>query len=87
MPLVADVELESGLVLNDAYLVITSFSGTKKQIDFVLSIYVNKESYNEERTALSTRVFSLDFDKDRNLFRQMYGYLLTFPEYEDAVEA
>lgn len=86
MALICDVALESGLAINDAYLRINNFSGTESHLNFVLSIYVNKESY-DDKPAISSISYNMAFDKDRNVFRQMYEYLRTLPEYVDAVEA
>lgn len=87
MALKTDVERESGLVIDDAYLRVVKFSGTKSYLDFTLNIYVNRQAYDKGRYAVSSKFYNMSFDKDRNLFRQMHEYLRALPEYEDAVEA
>lgn len=87
LALICDMELESGLMIPDAYLRITSFSGSENHVNFNLSVFINENSFDDEKPAVTQIAYSMDFDKDRNLFRQMYEYLKTLPEYEDAVEA
>lgn len=86
MALICDVELNSGLTLTDAYLRITSFSGSENRINFVLGIYTSKENFTEERPPVSQTSYNISFDKNRNLFNQMYNHLLSLPEYESAKE-
>lgn len=88
LALICDIELEDiGLTINNAYLRIETFSGSETHVNFNLSVYINKESYDENRSPITRINYSTEFDKDRNLFRQMYEYLRSLPEYEDAVEA
>lgn len=87
MALISDIELDSGLIIQNAYLRIRTFSGSETYINFNLSVYLNKESFIEEKSPITQINYNMDYDKDRNLFRQMYEYLRTLPEYEDAVEA
>lgn len=87
MALKCDVELESGLMIPDAYLRIETFSGSETHVNFNLSVYINKTSFDEKKPPVTQINYGMEFDKDRNLFSQMYSYLRTLPEYEDAVEA
>lgn len=87
MALICDVELNSGLTINNAYLRIVRFTGTDFGLDFDLSVYVDKSSFEGGKSAVSTFTYSMDYDKNHNLFRQMYEYLLSMSEYKDAVEA
>lgn len=88
MALICDVELEGiGLVVEDAYLRIASFSGSEKHVNFNLNIYINKDRYDDDRSPITIINYSMEFDNDRNLFRQMYEHLRTLPEYAGAVEA
>lgn len=86
MPLLCDVELSSGLIVDNAYLRIVSFSGTEKNLNFDLAIFVNKESYENGKQMLSLKSYSIPYAKGQDIFRQMYTYLLTLPEYKKAVE-
>lgn len=87
MALICDIELENGLSVPDAYLRIVSFSGTETEVSFVLNAYLNKDALEEGRPPVASFGYNTNFDKDRNLFRQMYEHLRTLPEYENAVEA
>lgn len=87
MALICDVELSSGLEVNNAYLRIISFSGTEVNLSFNLYIYVDKDSYKNKRTPLTSETHEITFDKDRYIFRKAYGYLQALDKYKDAVEA
>lgn len=87
MALINDVDLENGLTVENAYHRITEFKGTERQLFFTVTIYVSKEFYNDDKSPLESKEHGMTYDKDRNLFRQMYEKLRSLPEYEDAVEA
>lgn len=87
MALICDVELESGLTIQNAYLRISRFEGTEKNVNFNLRVYVDKASYEDEKLPVTQINYSMEFDKDRNLFRQMYEHLTSLSEYTNAVEA
>lgn len=87
MALINDIELENGLSVEGAYLRIVNFSGTENNVNFVLNVYASVNAFNEERPPITSFSYRIDYDKNRNLFSQMYDYLRTLPEYEDAVEA
>jgi len=87
MALKCDIELDSGLMIKDAYLRISSFSGTERDLSFQLNVYADKAYYNDNRPPVSYLAYKMNYDKDRNIFSQMYDYLGSLPEYEDAVEA
>lgn len=87
MALICDVELENGLKIEGAYHRIASFSGTETYLNFNVDVYVKKAVFDEGRPSVTSKRYEMTFDKDRNLFRQMYECLRTLPEYEDAVEA
>lgn len=87
LALICDIDLESGLTVENAYLRIKSFNGSESRVSFILYIYTNKDNFKNGKPAISQKSYNMDFDKDRNLFRQMYNFLLTLPEYENATEA
>jgi len=87
MALVSDVELDNGLILNGAYLRIESFSGNEYSISFNLNIYVDKDNYQNNKRAVTSIDYSMEFNNNRNLFTQMYEYLMALPEYKNAIEA
>ncbi len=87
MALICDIELSSGLSISQAYLRIDNFSGSERYLNFSLNFYIDKKSFDEEKPPVYTTSYATTFDKDRNLFGQMYEYLRTLPEYADAIEA
>lgn len=87
LALKCDVELDSGLLVKGAYHRITNFYGTESQISFSVNVYINKEAFEKEKPSITSKTFETTFDKDRNLFSQMYEYLRTLSEYDEAVEA
>lgn len=87
MALICDVELESGLTINDAYLRLSNFRGTEEMLHFDIYVYVDKNNFLEGKTEVSRLSFSVDFDPTRNLLNQVYEHVRSLPEYEDAVSA
>lgn len=87
MAFICGVELNSGINVDDAYHIISSFSGTATSLNFNVSVYVDKSAYENGKQAITSRTYDMDFDKDKNLFRQMHEYMSGLPEYENAVEA
>lgn len=87
MSLICDIEIESGLNLEKAFLNISSFSGTENQLSFVLDIYVDTEAFKNNKMPVASKAYNMSFDHKKNLLNQAYEYLKTFPEYKDAAEA
>lgn len=87
MALIADLNLDNGLVINNAYFRIEIFSGTEENVSFILNAYVNQDAFEEKRPPVAEFSYRMEFDKSRNLFSQMYEYLMGLPEFESAVEA
>ena len=87
MALINDIELESGLVIGNAYHRIDSYKGTERYLAFIVNIYINEEAFDEGKPPITYKEYGLSYNKDRNLFSQMYEYLRSLPEYADAVEA
>jgi len=87
MALICDIDLDSGLNIKDAYIRIVRFSGTENSLNFDVNIYVSKGGYDQGKSTVATISHIMDYDKDQNIFRQMYEHLRSLPEYENAVEA
>lgn len=87
MAIKSNIVLDNGLIINNAYLRIESFSGTEKSVSFVLNVYASSNAYDENKPPVTSFSYRMEFDKDKNLFAQMYSYLRNLPEYENAVEA
>ncbi|WP_066190772.1 hypothetical protein [Gracilibacillus timonensis] len=85
MPMQCDVTLESGLVVPIAYLSIVNFSGNDDEISCTLGVWLNKKTYRENKQSITGLLHHLEYDKDRNIYRQMYEHLHSLLEYEGAV--
>lgn len=69
----------AGLTVNDGYLRVSNFSGSKDGISFVLSYQVAAGE-----VALTTKEFSFAPAMDSNFISQAYEHLKTLPEFEGA---
>lgn len=87
MALLNNLELSNGLKIEDAYIRIIYFNGTEETLDFTANAYIDESAFREGKTPVASLNYSMDFDKNRNIFRQMYEHLIELPEYENAVEA
>ena len=84
MALQKNIELNTGIKVNNAYLRIDSVTINQKQnINFFLKSYVSNESnlsfYDQEFTT----TYNIDGE---NPIKQAYLYLKTLPEFADAVD-
>jgi len=101
MALQKQVELSSGIVLEEAYhrLVSVQLDYVSKVFQLVINIYVNESLRREGKNCILTNYFN---NEDRNVFDQFfsvealniseqnpiergYEYLKTLPDYEEAV--
>lgn len=87
MALICDIELGSGIQVENAYHIIYSFAGTEHRLNFTVNVYVDKKAFDEGKQVITSKSYDMDFDKDRNLFRQMYEHLISLPEFAYATEA
>ena len=71
----------AGLSVDNGYLRVGDFQGSKSGISFVLSYYadVNEVSVKEE-------TFSFVPDMDSNFIAQAYNHLKTLPDFANAVD-
>lgn len=87
MAILNTVNLDNGLTIENAFLQISNFSGDHDILHFNVSVYMNESAYQDGKPSITTLDYSMDYDKDRNLYKQMYNHLHNLPEYEDAIEA
>lgn len=71
----------AGLTVNDGYLRVSNFSGSKDGISFVLSF---QAAVGE--AALTTKEFSFVPAMDSNFIAQAYLHLKSLPEFADATD-
>lgn len=69
-------------IFEDAYLKVTSFSGSKGTISFALSIFKKKDGVLLQKQEY---LFAMDLEGS-NPIKQAYEYLKTLPEFSDAVD-
>jgi hypothetical protein len=69
----------AGLTIEDGYLRVSNFSGSKDGILFVLSYQVTAEE-----AALTTKEFSFVPTMGSNFIAQAYEHLKALPEFEGA---
>lgn len=71
----------AGVTVDNGYLRVSNFSGSKDGILFVLSYKVTAED-----VALTTKEFSFVPAMDSNFIAQAYEHLKTLPEFSGAVD-
>ena len=69
-------------IFEDAYLKVTSFSGSKETVSFALSIFKKKDGVLLQKQEY---LFAMDLEGS-NPIKQAYEYLKTLPEFSDAVD-
>jgi hypothetical protein len=90
MALLSRIELQSGIVVESAYLRIRQFSGSKQGINFDLVGYLSKEAFEANKANFSCSHYSFApslEDGADNMIKQAYIYLKTLPMYTNAVDA
>lgn len=71
-----------GLLIKDAYIVITSFCGNKSKIQFIVAIRQRSDLEDIE-----TYYRECDYNlSGGNVLEQAYNHLKTLPEFSDAVD-
>lgn len=89
MALQKDIDLESGLVVKDAYIRIVRIEGNKSMLTIVVNIYANREARLDRKPAVQSKVYNFTPSEDPDSFRwdkQGYQYLKTTNEYADAID-
>jgi hypothetical protein len=69
-------------IFEDAYLKVTSFSGSKGAVSFALSIFKEKDGVLLQKQEY---VYAIDLEGP-NLIKQAYQFLKTLPEFSDATD-
>jgi hypothetical protein len=84
MALQKNIELNTGIKVNDAYLRIDSVTINQKQnINFFLKSYIS----NDVDLAFDVKEFSCSYDiNGENPIKQAYLHLKTLPEFVDATD-
>lgn len=89
MGLLKTIELESGLIVQNAYCKIIVISGNSEEMTLYLSTYVDRDASIEEKPYLRQTAFSFVpslLDGADNFIKQGYEHLKTLPEFTNAVD-
>lgn len=62
MVLIIEKEMDTGLVLENAYCKVEEITANKEKMNFYLGIYLNKEARKMEKTPLETKPYSCEHD-------------------------
>lgn len=71
----------AGLTVNNGYLRVSNFSGSKDGVSFVLSFQAAAGESD-----LTTKEFSFLPAMNSNFIKQAYEYLKTLPEFTDVID-
>ncbi|UTR05136.1 hypothetical protein MM326_13565 [Alkalihalobacillus sp. LMS6] len=89
MALRMDVELDSGMLVHDAYVKVDAVMGSRKGMEFTLNYYVDRDASNtrpfflQERYNVAPRLGG----GAQDIFRQCYVYLRrNYNKFENAVD-
>lgn len=88
MALILKKEMDTGVVLENAYCKVEEVTANKEKMNFYLGIYLNKVARNNDKTPLETKFYSCEHNVlvNENSIRQAYNYLKTLDEFENAVD-
>ncbi|MEC0282439.1 hypothetical protein [Terribacillus saccharophilus] len=82
------IKLDSGIVVEDAYIQVFSLSGNKANLEITVDIYVSRAA-SISKPSVERRFYNFTPDQDDVSIRwdkQAYRYIKTLPEYEGAVD-
>lgn len=89
MALQINIELNSGITVEGAYLRIGELMGNKDNLMFQLDSYVSRESFQEGKQVLQQEAFYFSPSTEEGSFnyhKQGYEHLKTLPEFEGAID-
>lgn len=88
MALIIKKEMETGLILSDAYCKVEEVNVKKERMNFYVVIYLNKESRIENKIPLETKLYYCEHSVDinENSIKQSYNYLKTLEEYMESID-
>lgn len=90
MALQKNLELNTGLTVENAYLRIDAISGYKGEIAISVNSYVSQQAFIDGNEYLQQQFFTFVpsvADDAPNFIKQGYLYLKTLPEFADATDA
>lgn len=87
MALKQNIALNNGLSIENAYIRIDTFSGSKSNVKIVVNSYISQESFNSGIGYLEQKIYSFTpdiTDTAKIVLKQGYEYLKTLDEYKAA---
>jgi len=89
MAIINNVELPSGIIVENAYRRISAVSGNKELLALSLDSYISQQAYAEGKSLVNQQAFAFAPSVDEtalNFIKQGYEYLKTLPELATAVD-
>lgn len=84
-----NIELQNGLIVNDAYVRIDTVAGYKGAITISVNSYVSQQDFLDGKPYLEQRFYTFTPDVSptaKEMWTQGYEYLKTLDEYAGAVD-
>ncbi|MEK5181727.1 hypothetical protein [Paenibacillus odorifer] len=90
MALLKEMTLESGLIIEQAYIRVQGLNGNKGVVAISLEIFLTRELCEEGKSPIAFLSFAFEPDENEDSPRwdkQAYKYLKTLPEFYGAIDA
>lgn len=85
-----NITTKLGIVLEDSYIKIRHISGNKNELVASIELYANKDMANQcYSTNNFIQVWNIripDIDLEQNIYRQVYDYIKTLPDFIGALD-
>lgn len=88
MGLIVQTTLDSGITVNNSYVRIDNFSGTKEEVTIDVKFYADKQSQREGKPYVQSTFYSFSYDINnaQNLLQQAYSMIKGLPEFLNATD-
>lgn len=88
MALILKKEMDTGLILENAYCKVEEVNTNKEKMNFYLGIYLNKDARDNCKLPLETKLYTCghDIKIEQNSIRQAYEYLKELDEFSNAID-
>lgn len=89
MAITKNIELNTGLLVENAYIRIDSLSGCKENLSMSVNAYLSQEDFTQGKAYLEQEIHSFTpsvEDGSENFIKQGYTYLKTLQKYLNAVD-
>lgn len=88
MGLILTKEMNTGLILEEAYCKVEEITANKEKMNFYLGVYLNKEARENNKAPLETKFYSCEHNVNtsKNSIKQAYVYLKSLEEYSNAID-